>query len=210
MNLTADIGNTLVKIGLFDDDVLVKNLSYADISQKTINELLKEYPSVDNAIISDVTGSRAKMERVLRKIPRVIFLDAKTKVPFINNYGISLTWSLGSGFPFTPYQGKVTARNVYLLNNETKPYSSTVNLSMYKGLLLTGGLNLLVTLDVTNLFNRRNVNAIYDQTGQPALFGDADLNTGLILPWRQADNRLDPTAFGDVRQIILGLKVNWE
>ncbi|HEY6192204.1 MAG TPA: TonB-dependent receptor [Bacteroidota bacterium] len=131
-------------------------------------------------------------------------------LPFVNNYGISLTWSLGSGFPFTPYQGKVTARNVYLLNNETKPYSSTVNLSMYKGILLTGGLNLLVTLDVTNLFNRRNVNSIYNQTGQPAQFGDADASTGFILPWSQADSRLDPAAFGDQRQIILGMKINWD
>jgi outer membrane receptor protein involved in Fe transport len=131
-------------------------------------------------------------------------------LPFVNNYGISLTWSLGSGFPYTPFQGKVTARNVYLLNNETKPYTSTVNLSMYKGLLLAGGLNLQVTLDVTNLLNRDNVNTIYDQTGLPPQYGDQDLNTGFILPWRQADNRLDPSIFGAARQVILGMKINWE
>jgi outer membrane receptor protein involved in Fe transport len=131
-------------------------------------------------------------------------------LPFVNNYGISLTWSLGSGFPYTPFQGKVTARNVYLLNNETKPYSSSVNLSLYKGLLLSGGLNLLVTLDVTNLLNRRNVNTIYNQTGLPPQYGDLDLNTGFVLPWRQADNRLDPSIFSDNRQIILGMKLNWE
>jgi outer membrane receptor protein involved in Fe transport len=134
-------------------------------------------------------------------------------LPFVNNYGISLTWSLGSGFPYTPYQGKVTARNVYLYNNATKPYSSLVNLSMYKGFLVMQGLNLLVTLDVTNLLNRRNVNTIYDQSGNPPKFGDADASQALfpvILPWRQADSRLDPTLFQDSRQIILGVKLNWE
>jgi hypothetical protein len=67
-----------------------------------------------------------------------------------------------------------------------------------------------VTLDITNLLNRRNVNAIYNQTGQPAQFGDADIGTGFIYPWSQADSRLDPTAFGDQRQIILGMKINWD
>ncbi len=131
-------------------------------------------------------------------------------LPFVNNYGISLTWSLGSGFPYTPYRGKVNARNVYLLNNETKPYSSLVNLSMYKGLYVMGGLNLLVTLDVTNLLNRRNVNTIYNQTGLPPQYGDGDINTGEVLPWNQNDSRLDPSIFSDSRQIILGLKINWE
>jgi len=134
-------------------------------------------------------------------------------LPFVNNYGISLTWSLGSGFPYTPYQGQVTSRNVYLLNNETKPYSSIVNLSMYKGFMFVQGMNLLVTLDVTNLLNRRNVNTIYNQTGNPPKFGDADQNAGLfplIYPWRQADYRLNPTQFQDSRQIILGMKLNWE
>jgi len=134
-------------------------------------------------------------------------------LPFVNNYGISLTWSLGSGFPYTPYHGQTNARNVYLFNNETKPYTSVVNLSMYKGFLVSQGLNLLVTLDITNLFNRRNVNNIFDQTGAPAKFGDADANAGLyplIYPWRRVDSRLDPTIFQGSRQIILGMKVNWE
>src|SRR5260221_14782229 len=97
MNLTADIGNTLVKIGLFDNDVLLKNISLPGISQKNISELLKEYPGDDNAIISDVTGSKVKLERAFRKIPGVIFLDAKTKLPFINNYGTPAT--LGTDRP---------------------------------------------------------------------------------------------------------------
>ena len=87
------------------------------------------------------------------------------------------------------------------------------DLSMYKGFLVSQGLNLMVTLDITNLFNRRNVNNIFDQTGSPAKFGDADASAGLyplIYPWRRVDNRLDPTIFQGSRQIILGMKVNWE
>lgn len=91
MNLTADIGNTLVKIGLFNKDELIKNLSYSGISQKIISELLQEHPEIDNAIISDVSAGRSKLERAFRKIPYKIFLDAKTKLPFINKYGTPAT-----------------------------------------------------------------------------------------------------------------------
>src|ERR1051325_4629771 len=56
-------------------------------------------------------------------------------LPFFNNYSLSLTWSFGSGFPYTPFRPRVTTINEYLVNTETKPYTSTVNLSFSKGLL---------------------------------------------------------------------------
>jgi outer membrane receptor protein involved in Fe transport len=137
-------------------------------------------------------------------------------LPFVNNYGISLTWNLGSGFPYTPYVPRTTARNVYLVNNETKPYTTTVNLSMYKGFFVMDHLNLLVTFDITNLLNRRNVNSIFNYTGAPYKFGDVggdptyggDVN--MIYPWLKAENRLTPTNFQGDRQLILGLKLNWD
>src|ERR1051326_8059978 len=137
-------------------------------------------------------------------------------LPFVNNYGISLTWNFGSGFPYTPVVGKTTIRNVYLHNNETKPFTSTVNLSMYKGLYLMDRLNMMVTLDVTNLFNRRNVNVVNDQgsgslaSGDPPKYGDYSQDGSVIYPWYQADARLDPTIFAAMRQIILGIRLNWE
>ncbi|MBK5285801.1 MAG: type III pantothenate kinase, partial [Bacteroidia bacterium] len=91
MKLSADIGNTLVKIGLFKGNELVKNLSYSSISQKIILELLKEYSEISHAIISDVTGGRTKFLRAFRKIPHLIYLDAKTKLPFMNKYGTPAT-----------------------------------------------------------------------------------------------------------------------
>ena len=86
MNLVADIGNTLVKIGLFDNDRLIKSFSYHAISQKTITELHSKYGELHNAIISDVTGRRKKFESIFKKIPGIIFLNSKTRLPFINKY----------------------------------------------------------------------------------------------------------------------------
>jgi hypothetical protein len=132
-------------------------------------------------------------------------------LPFVNNYSISVTWSFGSGFPYTPYTPRTTARNVYLVNNETKPYSSTINVTVQKGFLLMDRLNLSLTLDVINLLDRRNVNSIFNYTGEPYKFGDVsngDIYT--IFPWRQTESRLDPTQFDSPRQIIFGVKLNWE
>ncbi len=132
-------------------------------------------------------------------------------LPFVNNYSISITWSFGSGFPYTPYTPRTTARNVYLVNNETQPYTSTINVTVQKGFLLMDRLNLSLTLDVINLLDRRNVRSIFNYTGEPFKFGDVttgDINT--IFPWRRTESRLDPTQFDAPRQIIFGVKLNWE
>ena len=72
-------------------------------------------------------------------------------------------------------------------------------------------INMLLTFDITNLFNRRNVNDIFNFTGAPYKFGDVDANdVNTLYPWRKAENRLNPTAFNPGRQILLGLKMTWE
>ena len=135
-------------------------------------------------------------------------------LPFVNNYGISLTWTFGSGFPYNGFNfGKTTARNVYLINSETKPYTSTVNLSVYKGFSITQNLNLLATFDVLNLLDRLNVSDVYAYTGRPHQFGDAVYNPSgdVVYPWTSAEyNLLYPTRFEPPRQIIFGIKLNWE
>jgi outer membrane receptor protein involved in Fe transport len=135
-------------------------------------------------------------------------------LPFINNYGVSVTWSFGSGFPYTPYRSRVVQSNLFLVNSETKPYTSTINLSFYKGFRLSNRINILATLDITNLLNRRNVNNVLSYTGAPPQYGDldpSDPNGGFVDPWYQAEyDLLDPTNFDAPRQILLGLKLNWD
>lgn len=135
-------------------------------------------------------------------------------LPFVNNYGMSVTWSVGSGFPYTPYRSRTTQSNVFLVNTETNPYTSTVNLSLYKGFRLTGKINFIATLDITNLLNRRNVVRTLNYTGESPVYGDLDPNdpnAGVINPWNKTEfDFLDQTNFDAPRQILLGLKVNWD
>jgi outer membrane receptor protein involved in Fe transport len=133
---------------------------------------------------------------------------------FINNYGISLTWSFGSGFPYNGYNGgQTTARNVYLVNTETAPYTSTVDLSIYKGFNILNRLNLVVTLDCLNLFDRLNPtrDMINPYTGKIYSYGDVDPQTGMAYPWLTAEHDLlDASRFEAPRQVLLGLRVIWE
>jgi outer membrane receptor protein involved in Fe transport len=127
-----------------------------------------------------------------------------------NNYGASLTWSLGSGFPYTAYRPRINERNVLLVNNETKPFTSRVNLSINKGFYVLNQFNVLVTLDVENLLNRKNVNNINTFTGQPSKYGDYDPDVREVYEWYRSAYRVDPTNFDPGRQILFGMKVNWE
>lgn len=134
--------------------------------------------------------------------------------PFVNNYGISMTWNLGSGFPYNGYNTKFTTRNLYLINSETAPFTSSVNLSLYKGFKVMENMNLLATLDVLNLFNRRNIadlTQFNSFTNNPPKYGDYDPVTGIVKPWYLAPHDLlNPTIFQAPRQIVLGLRLNWE
>jgi outer membrane receptor protein involved in Fe transport len=132
-------------------------------------------------------------------------------LPFFNNYSMSLTWSYGSGFPYTPFTLRTTARNQYLVNNETKPYTSTVNFSFNKGFAVLDRMTLSLTLDVTNLFNRRNVVDVFNYTGAPVKYGDVySTDPTTIYPYRQWDFRDDPTNFDVGRQVLLGIKATWD
>jgi len=140
----------------------------------------------------------------------------------LNNYGVSLTWSYGSGYPYSGYNGgHITLRNLYLHNSETAPYTSVFNLSLYKGFQVLGTLNMMATLDITNLFNRDNVSASFLQNstvgqyyGRPAEYGDIQDPTagnGIVLPWnRVAHDFTYPGVFEAPRQILLGIRMTWQ
>ena len=53
MNLIIDIGNTLVKYAIFNDDKLVEILKTSEVEEEKINTLIKEF-DVKKVIISSV------------------------------------------------------------------------------------------------------------------------------------------------------------
>ena len=85
MNLIIDVGNTRVKLALFEKTELIKSAisSYKDIEKKSISMLKNN--NISNIIVSSV-GNPDLIKPKLFSGHRSIYLDHQTKVPFKNKY----------------------------------------------------------------------------------------------------------------------------
>jgi type III pantothenate kinase len=91
MNLIVDIGNTRIKIAVFNGDELIYNeVITKDIFVETALKLVKNF-NCKNAIISSVgILKKNEIEQIKSKI-QVIELNSTTKIPFINKYATPKT-----------------------------------------------------------------------------------------------------------------------
>ena len=86
MNLVVDIGNTKVKLAVFESDTLVSFLSIDENeTQSRITELLNQY-TFKACILSSVKEKQSELIELLSQISCFIQLDHTTKVPFVNLY----------------------------------------------------------------------------------------------------------------------------
>ena len=87
MNLVIDVGNSLVKLAVFEKN---KMISKTNIELKSflkhIDLLRKEYKEMSKAIISSVGKLKHADIKYLQERFDVITLDTTIKVPFINRY----------------------------------------------------------------------------------------------------------------------------
>ncbi len=87
MNLIIDVGNTLLKLAVFEADVLLHKKSCKKKEFfKTLTEITESHPEIDQCIISSV-GDFTKLElSKLEALYPVIVLTHMLKVPFSNLY----------------------------------------------------------------------------------------------------------------------------
>ena len=86
MNLVIDIGNTQIKVAVFDHSSLVykANFDAAEILPRLL-DLSKEY-TVNNAIISHVIRLETSVLDKIKSFFKVLVLNHKTRLPFENMY----------------------------------------------------------------------------------------------------------------------------
>ena len=86
MNLIIDVGNTRVKLALFEHTALKKSVtsSYETINKKVESWLNKN--TISNIIISSVGHQNIIDTKVFNDYTNVLYLDHNTGVPFNNNY----------------------------------------------------------------------------------------------------------------------------
>ena len=87
MNLIIDVGNTLVKMAVFQEGKLLEKIvievSEFEIAQKRI---FKNYPEIDKCMLASVGILPKEVITNLEKYYKVLILDASLKFPFHNRY----------------------------------------------------------------------------------------------------------------------------
>jgi type III pantothenate kinase len=87
MNLVIDVGNSLVKLAVFEEtEILTKKIIKLDLFLKHIDLLRKEYKQINRAIISSVGKLKKTDVAYIKKYFDLIQLDTATRLPFINRY----------------------------------------------------------------------------------------------------------------------------
>ncbi|UZH54218.1 type III pantothenate kinase [Salinimicrobium tongyeongense] len=92
MNLVVDIGNTIAKLAVFQQDEIIKKTSAgkSDLNKK-ISEFLKLHPQIRNLVVSNVSSVKWELPEGAEKSVRVLELSAETFLPFKNSYGTPAT-----------------------------------------------------------------------------------------------------------------------
>jgi len=92
MNLVIDVGNTLVKLGVFDSGILKhkKTCVKSDFLAK-LAEFFENFPAIADCIVSSVSNLSEHQYSKIQQYCSVLFLNHETKVPFTNRYGTPQT-----------------------------------------------------------------------------------------------------------------------
>jgi len=135
-----------------------------------------------------------------------------------DDWMLTLQWEFGSGLPYTPskYITGIEDENLILPNSARRPWHERTTLKFEKYYTLNvkklkrgqQGNRLIVGLTVNNLFNKRNVQGIYGETGSPTQAvhpENPDYNPG--------DNRQEfdanPRNFGSGRQFVFRMGLSF-
>jgi hypothetical protein len=106
-------------------------------------------------------------------------------------FGVSLIGNMSSGYPYSP--------NSLNPNSERGPMQSNLVMNVYKQFSWLG-FRQTFFVQITNIFNKRNVYWVYSDTGKPGV----DANEGTSYDYTN-----DPTAWGPPRQIRIGITLNY-
>ena len=86
MNLVIDVGNTLVKIAVFDRSQIISIKSYDDINEDIVNDFLNEFPGVKACIIGSVRDLSADFKSLFTEKIHCLFLGPETPLPIKHEY----------------------------------------------------------------------------------------------------------------------------
>ena len=84
-NLIIDIGNTLCKVAVFENQVITRNFQQADIDFESLKKEI-DFTDISICLISSTRKKPDTLIADLLKVTRCIWLDIHLKLPFENKY----------------------------------------------------------------------------------------------------------------------------
>lgn len=92
MNLVIDIGNTLVKMAVFQGDTILKKKTFLRQDfLKNFEELQQKYPQISHSIISSVAKTPSKWVQKLGEKTKIYELTQELPQVFVNRYATPAT-----------------------------------------------------------------------------------------------------------------------
>ncbi|WP_029037770.1 type III pantothenate kinase [Salinimicrobium xinjiangense] len=87
MNLIIDIGNTLAKLAVFQQDELRNKtiIPNAEVSQ-IASEFFRQYPNIEKIMVSNVSAAKVDLPSEVLEKTKLLELSAVTPLPFKNLY----------------------------------------------------------------------------------------------------------------------------
>lgn len=87
MNLVIDVGNTMIKLGVFNlEQLKLKKTCKKEDFLQTLREVSKSFPNIKNVLVATVGHLTEEQSAELEHHYSVLYLDQKTEVPFNNKY----------------------------------------------------------------------------------------------------------------------------
>jgi type III pantothenate kinase len=186
MNLIIDVGNTLVKLGVFDSETLKhKKTCIKSDFLATLVEISENFPAINNCIVSSVSNLSEHQLSKLRQLHKVLILNPETKVPFTNCYGTPQTLGIDRIALVSAAAHQYAAKNVLVIdagtcitydfinaNNEYLGGAISPGITMrYKSLhTFTAKLPLLETTDLELLTGNSTASSIHSGVVNGVLF----------------------------------------
>ena len=143
MNLIVDIGNTRIKIAVFNNDELIYNEVFTrEVFLETALNLIEKF-NCKNAIISSVgILKKTEINQIKAKI-NVIELNASSKIPFINNYATPKTLGVDRIALVAAAVSKYKNQNVLIIDAGTCiTFDFVTNKKIYLGGAISPGIEM--------------------------------------------------------------------
>ena len=144
MNLIIDVGNTNVKLAVFQDDKIVfKARCKLKSLEKEIASLLKNFKFISKAIVSSVGRLKKKDVKFIEQYLELLLLDAETQLPYSNSYKTPKTLGVDRIALVSASVEKYPGHNVLIIDAGTCiTYDFITNENTYLGGAISPGIEM--------------------------------------------------------------------